>query len=107
VSLSEKDVDHVARLARLEITHEERNLYQKQLNAILDHAADIAGLDLSAVPPTAHILPLSNVWRADAVQRGADPRRGPGQRPGQVQGLLQGAQDHRMTAALKVRIGIA
>ncbi|HTB21187.1 MAG TPA: Asp-tRNA(Asn)/Glu-tRNA(Gln) amidotransferase subunit GatC [bacterium] len=70
MALSEKDVDHVARLARLEITHEERGLYQKQLNAILGHAADIAGLDLSAVPPTAHILPLSNVWREDAVHAG-------------------------------------
>jgi aspartyl-tRNA(Asn)/glutamyl-tRNA(Gln) amidotransferase subunit C len=65
--LSEKDVDHVAKLARLEITDEERTRYRMQLNAILDHAAGLAGLDVSAVPPTAHILPLSNVWRPDVI----------------------------------------
>jgi aspartyl-tRNA(Asn)/glutamyl-tRNA(Gln) amidotransferase subunit C len=70
MALSEEDVDHVARLARLEITAEERARYRGQLNAILDHAAGIAGLDLSSVPPTAHILPLNNVWRDDAVRPG-------------------------------------
>jgi aspartyl-tRNA(Asn)/glutamyl-tRNA(Gln) amidotransferase subunit C len=65
--LTEEDVDKVARLARLEITAEERGRYRGQLNAILEHAADIAGLDVSQVPPTAHILPLNNVWREDEV----------------------------------------
>jgi aspartyl-tRNA(Asn)/glutamyl-tRNA(Gln) amidotransferase subunit C len=67
MALSQQDVDHVAKLARLEITPEERERYQKQLNAILEHAAGIASLDVSEVPPTAHILPLSNVWREDRV----------------------------------------
>jgi aspartyl-tRNA(Asn)/glutamyl-tRNA(Gln) amidotransferase subunit C len=70
MALSEKDVDHVARLARLEISPEERARYVKQLNAILGHAEDIAGLDVSQVPPTAHILPLHNVWREDEVHPG-------------------------------------
>jgi aspartyl-tRNA(Asn)/glutamyl-tRNA(Gln) amidotransferase subunit C len=70
MALSEADVDHVARLARLEITPEERARYRDQLNAILDHAAGIAGLDVKDVPPTAHILPLNNVWRADEPKAG-------------------------------------
>jgi aspartyl-tRNA(Asn)/glutamyl-tRNA(Gln) amidotransferase subunit C len=70
MALSEQDVDHVAELARLDITPEERARYRTQLNAILDHAADIAGLDVSAVAPTAHILPIHNVWREDLVQPG-------------------------------------
>lgn len=65
MALSEKDVDHVATLARLEITAEERARYQKQLNAVLEHAAGLAVVDVTDVPPTAHILPLSNVWRRD------------------------------------------
>jgi aspartyl-tRNA(Asn)/glutamyl-tRNA(Gln) amidotransferase subunit C len=73
--LSEKDVDHVAKLARLEITDEERARYRMQLNAILDHAAGLAKLfdskpSLAKVMPTAHILPMNNVWREDLVQAG-------------------------------------
>lgn len=70
MALSEEDVDHVARLARLEITPDERARYRMQLNAILEHAAGIAGLDVDGVPPTAHILPMHNVWRPDEVKPG-------------------------------------
>lgn len=67
MSLTAKDVDHVAKLARLEITEEERERYAKQLNAILDHAAGLNKADVAGVQPTAHILPLKNVWREDVV----------------------------------------
>jgi aspartyl-tRNA(Asn)/glutamyl-tRNA(Gln) amidotransferase subunit C len=75
MALSEKDVDHVARLARLEITPEERDRYGKQLNAILEHAAGLSKLfdgrpSLAKVMPTAHILPLNNVWRTDTIEPG-------------------------------------
>ncbi len=70
MGLSEKDVDHVARLARIEITPEERSLYLRQLNAVLEHAAGLARVDVSGTPPTAHILPLRNVWRADEPAQG-------------------------------------
>lgn len=62
------DVAHVARLARLDVTDDEIVLFTEQLGAVLDHAADVAALDTSGVPPTAHPLPLQNVFRAD------DPR---------------------------------
>ena len=67
MSLSEQEVEKVAKLARLEITPEECARYQKQLNAILEHADGLSKLDVSKVLPTAHILPLQNVWRADVV----------------------------------------
>jgi aspartyl-tRNA(Asn)/glutamyl-tRNA(Gln) amidotransferase subunit C len=57
----------VARLARLELTEEELDRYVDQLGAVLDHAADVAALDTSGVPPTAHPLPLENVLREDVV----------------------------------------
>ncbi len=68
MSLTEKDVDHVAKLARLEISADERALYTKQLAAILEHADGLAKLDVSKVEPTAHILPLQNVFREDVSQ---------------------------------------
>jgi aspartyl-tRNA(Asn)/glutamyl-tRNA(Gln) amidotransferase subunit C len=68
MSLTSKDVDHVAKLARLEITAEERERYTQQLNAILDHAAGLSKADVKGVEPTAHILPLKNIWREDALK---------------------------------------
>ena len=63
--LSREDVAHVARLARIELTEDELDLYSVQLAAVLDHAAQVASLDTSAVSPTAHPLPLKNVLRKD------------------------------------------
>ena len=63
--LSREDVAHVARLARLELTDEELDLFTPQLVAILDHAADVEALDLDDVPPTSHPYPLANVTRPD------------------------------------------
>jgi aspartyl-tRNA(Asn)/glutamyl-tRNA(Gln) amidotransferase subunit C len=65
--LTREDVAHVARLARLSLSDAELDRYTEQLGAVLDHAADIAALDLGDVPPTAHPLPLSNVLRPDVV----------------------------------------
>jgi aspartyl-tRNA(Asn)/glutamyl-tRNA(Gln) amidotransferase subunit C len=65
--LSRDDVLHVARLARLTLTDEEVDVFTDQLAAVLAHAADVAALDTSGVPPTAHPLPLQNVFREDEV----------------------------------------
>ena len=66
--LSEKDVDYVARLARLEISGEEKALYTAQLAKILGHAQDLNAVDTSKVAPTTHVLPLHNVTRKDEIQ---------------------------------------
>jgi aspartyl-tRNA(Asn)/glutamyl-tRNA(Gln) amidotransferase subunit C len=63
--ISPADVAHVARLARLDLTEEERERFAEQLGAVLDHAADVEALDTAGVPPTAHPLPLRNVLRDD------------------------------------------
>jgi aspartyl-tRNA(Asn)/glutamyl-tRNA(Gln) amidotransferase subunit C len=70
--LSREDVLHVARLARLDVSEEEVDRYTEQLAAVLEHAADVAALDTSGVPPTAHPLPLANVLREDEVQPSLD-----------------------------------
>jgi aspartyl-tRNA(Asn)/glutamyl-tRNA(Gln) amidotransferase subunit C len=63
--ISRDDAAHVARLARLDLTDDELERFTGQLGAVLEHAADIAALDIADVPPTAHPLPLKNVLRAD------------------------------------------
>ena len=66
-SLTRDDVAKVAHLARLELTDAELDTYTEQLGAVLDHAADVAALDLADIPPPAHPLPLVNVLRDDVV----------------------------------------
>ncbi len=70
--LTRADVEHVARLARLELTEDELERFTEQLAVILEHAADVASLDLADVVPTAHPLPLVNVLRADEVRPTVD-----------------------------------
>jgi len=72
VRLTRDNVAKVADLARLNLTETELERYTEQLGAVLDHAEDVASLDLDGVPPTAHPLPLVNVLRADVVVEGAD-----------------------------------
>jgi aspartyl-tRNA(Asn)/glutamyl-tRNA(Gln) amidotransferase subunit C len=71
-SISSADVAHVARLARLSLTPEELAQFTGQLAAVLDHAADVAALDVTGVEPTAHPLPIVNVFRDDVVVPGLD-----------------------------------
>jgi aspartyl-tRNA(Asn)/glutamyl-tRNA(Gln) amidotransferase subunit C len=65
--LTRQDVAHVADLARLHLSDEELDLFTEQLASVLDHAADVALLDLTDVPPTAHAMAVTNVLRPDLV----------------------------------------
>ena len=62
------DVEHVAKLSRLSLTDDEIEHLTLELGSILGHAADIESLDLDDIAPTAHPLPLENVFRADEVR---------------------------------------
>jgi len=60
----------VAKLARLALTDTELDSLTSELGAILEHAAQVSALDTAGVPPTAHPLPLVNVFRADVARAG-------------------------------------
>jgi len=60
-------VDHVARLARLDLSEEERARMEAELSAILDHAERIQSLDLDDLEPMSHPVPLKNMMRPDDV----------------------------------------
>ena len=68
--LTRADVEHVAHLARLALTDDELDSLTTELAAILDHAAQVSALDTAGVVPTAHPLPLVNVFRADVARPG-------------------------------------
>ncbi len=63
-----KEVEHVARLARLELTNEEKERMRAQLDSILSYIDKLNELDTSAVEPTSHVLPMMNVFRDDEVR---------------------------------------
>jgi aspartyl-tRNA(Asn)/glutamyl-tRNA(Gln) amidotransferase subunit C len=70
--LTREDAAYVARLARVDLSEEELDLYAGQLAAVLDHAAQVAAIATSGVEPTAHTLPLRNVLRDDVVRPSLD-----------------------------------
>jgi len=70
VTISKADVEHVALLARLELTEEEKERYTQQLNNILGYMEKMNALDTAGVEPTAHVLPMQNVFREDAARPG-------------------------------------
>ena len=70
--VSRADVEHVATLSRLALTDDEIEQLTGELGAILDYAAEVSALDTADVPPTAHPLPLVNVFRPDDPHPGLD-----------------------------------
>ena len=53
MALTQQEVEHIAKLARLDLTVEQQELYREQLSAILDYMAKLRTLDTTGVPPTA------------------------------------------------------
>jgi len=68
MGLDRKAVDHVARLARLDLSDAERDRMQAELTNILEHAERIQALDLDGVEPTSHAVPITNAMRPDEVK---------------------------------------
>jgi aspartyl-tRNA(Asn)/glutamyl-tRNA(Gln) amidotransferase subunit C len=63
--IDREQVLHVAKLARLELSDEDVERMAGELSAILEHVERISSLDLEGVEPTAHVVALENVLRAD------------------------------------------
>jgi aspartyl-tRNA(Asn)/glutamyl-tRNA(Gln) amidotransferase subunit C len=66
--LTEAEVRHVAKLARLKISDEEAELFGRQLSAILEYVAQLEELDTEGVEPLAHCQPIHNVFRKDEIR---------------------------------------
>ena len=63
--IDREQVLHVARLARLSLSDDEVERMSGELTGILGHIAKIAELDLEGVPPTSHVVEVSNALRED------------------------------------------
>lgn len=60
-----KEVEYVAHLARLELTPEEKEIFARQLDKILEYIGKLNEVDTTDIEPTTHVLPLKNVFRQD------------------------------------------
>jgi len=65
MKITREQVEHVARLARLELTGEEKDLFTGQLDAILAYVDKLNELDTESIVPTAHAVPMENAFRED------------------------------------------
>jgi len=84
--ITRREVEHVARLARLHFEDEELERLQPELSQIIDYVKQLAELDLSGLEPTSHAVALKNVFRPDvpvsgltqeeAMSSGPDVERG-------------------------------
>ncbi|MBS3947497.1 MAG: Asp-tRNA(Asn)/Glu-tRNA(Gln) amidotransferase subunit GatC [Dethiobacter sp.] len=89
MKITREEVVHVARLAMLEISGEEVALYTQQLNAILEYADKLKSLETEGVEPTAHVLPLRNVFREDEIRPGLPREEALANAPAEEEGLFR------------------
>ncbi|MCR4429986.1 MAG: Asp-tRNA(Asn)/Glu-tRNA(Gln) amidotransferase subunit GatC [Tepidanaerobacteraceae bacterium] len=68
MKIAKQTVDHVANLARLYLSEEEKAEMTEKLNSILDYMEKLNELDTTNVEPTAHVIPIKNVFRQDEVR---------------------------------------
>jgi aspartyl-tRNA(Asn)/glutamyl-tRNA(Gln) amidotransferase subunit C len=74
VELSREEVRRIAELAKLDLTEDEVDLYAGQLSNVLGYFRRLQEIDTSAIPPTASVLPLKNVFRDDTPVPALSPR---------------------------------
>ena len=76
MALTIEEVEHIAELARLRLTEEEKNRYREQLSAILDYAARLQELDTAGIQPTTSALPEGSTEKPGSALREDRPRPG-------------------------------
>jgi aspartyl-tRNA(Asn)/glutamyl-tRNA(Gln) amidotransferase subunit C len=74
-NLTPDEVRRVARLAHLELTPAEVELFADQLSSILEYAAAVQQVDTTGVAPTAHVLGVEDRWRDDVAAPSLAPRQ--------------------------------
>ena len=89
MSLTEKDVDYISGLARIRLSDEDKKKFTVQLHDILKYIDKLSELDTESVEPTAHILPVNNVFREDKAVRNKNRDLAIEQSPALADGLFE------------------
>jgi aspartyl-tRNA(Asn)/glutamyl-tRNA(Gln) amidotransferase subunit C len=85
---SDLDVAYVARLARLALTEDEAQIFQKQLDDLLQYAEKLREVDVTGVDAAAHALPVFNVFREDSPRNWFTAKQALSNAPRQANGLF-------------------
>ena len=72
MAITKKDVEYIARLARLKLPEGDKERFTSQLQRIVEYVEKLNELNTEGVEPTAHVLPLKNVTRPDEVRPSLD-----------------------------------
>lgn len=88
-TISREEVEHVAKLARLRLTEEEAERYTRELDAILNFAAQLNELDTTNVKPTSHAFDVRNVMRPDVNRPSVSNEEALGNAPDQEEGQFK------------------
>jgi aspartyl-tRNA(Asn)/glutamyl-tRNA(Gln) amidotransferase subunit C len=75
MKLDKKDIEHIANLARLDLSEAETEKFQTQLSGILDYIEQLKEVDTNGIELTAQVTGLVNAWREDEVDNWPDHER--------------------------------
>ena len=89
MDITQKEVEHVAKLARLELSEDEKGIFTRQLSAILTYMDQLKTLDTRGVEPTMTVLPTENVFRDDEVRPSLPQERALANAPEQADGFFR------------------
>ena len=89
MKLSREEIKHIATLARVGLTEEEQERFSEQLSNILENFAILQELDTTNVPPTAHPVALSSVFRSDEAEPSYAPEQILANAPRQEEGWFR------------------
>ena len=73
MKITVNEVEHVAKLARLDFSETEAGLFAKQLDGILSYVDKLNELDTTGVEPLSHVLPIKNVFKDDTPGKSLTP----------------------------------
>jgi aspartyl-tRNA(Asn)/glutamyl-tRNA(Gln) amidotransferase subunit C len=72
MTLTPKEVEHIAKLAHLQLGEKEMQKFRLQLESILDYADRLRKVDTSSISPTTTVLPLRSIFRDDTIRKSLD-----------------------------------
>ncbi len=89
MAITRKDVEHVAGLARLALSDEDKDLYTEQLGRILTHVEKLSEVDTTGVEPTTATVPQRDVRRADELHTSVTNEEALGNAPESAKGCFK------------------
>ncbi len=89
MEISKEQVEHVAKLARLEVNEDEKAMFARQLSAILTYMDQLKEVETEGVEPTATVLPTENVFREDVVRPSLPQEQALANAPDRAEGFIR------------------